>query len=191
MQIYKVGGCVRDKLLGIPSDDNDFVVVGSNINEMLSLGFKPVGRDFPVFLHPKTNEQYALARSEKKTSVGYRGFAFNTSPEISLVEDLSRRDITINAIAETESGELIDPFEGQIDLKNKLIRHVSAAFIEDPLRVLRVARFAAKLEFDVAQSTIELMRQIVSSNEIKTLSIERVWTEINKAILTKHCSIFL
>ena len=190
MEIYKVGGCVRDKLLGIKSNDNDFVVVGSSVDQMISLGFRPVGKDFPVFLHPKTNEEYALARSEKKISVGYRGFVFNTSPDISLIDDLARRDITINAIAEDESGNLIDPFDGQKDLNNGLIRHISDAFAEDPLRVLRVARFSAKLNFTVANETIQLMKQIVISGELKSLSQERIWLEINKAMLTKYSSNF-
>ena len=191
MQIYKVGGCIRDKLLGIPVGDNDFVVVGSSPEEMSQLGFKAVGSDFPVFLHPETHEEYALARSEKKVSVGYRGFVFNTTPDISLEEDLARRDITINAIAEDEkTGELIDPFGGQIDLQKKIIRHVSEAFIEDPLRVLRVARFSAKLNFQVAEDTLYLMLKIVKSGELKSLSSERIWLEISKALMTKHSGNF-
>jgi tRNA nucleotidyltransferase (CCA-adding enzyme) len=190
MQIYKVGGAIRDKLLGIKSNDNDFVVVGSSPDEMTKLGFKSVGSDFPVFLHPETHEEYALARSEKKTAVGYRGFVFNATPDISLKEDLSRRDLTINAIAEDETGKLIDPFGGQDDLRRQIIRHVSDAFIEDPLRVLRVARFSAKLNFKVAADTMYLMEQIVKSGEINTLSSERIWSEINKAMLTKYSSNF-
>ena len=191
MQIYKVGGCIRDKLLGLPVSDNDFVVVGSSPEEMSELGFKAVGSDFPVFLHPETHEEYALARSERKIAIGYRGFSFNASPEISLEEDLARRDITINAIAEDETtGELIDPFGGQIDLQKKVIRHVSNAFVEDPLRVLRVARFSAKLNFKVAEDTLYLMLQIVKSGELKSLSAERIWLEISKALMTKYSANF-
>lgn len=190
MEIYKVGGCIRDKLLGIPSNDTDFVVVGSTPEAMIKLGFKPVGSDFPVFLHPKTKEEYALARSEKKIAIGYRGFTFNAAPDISLKDDLARRDITINAIAEDENGNLIDPFGGQNDLKNRVIRHISDAFTEDPLRVLRVARFSAKLNFKVADETLLLMKKIVSSGELKSLSAERIWLEINKTMMTYHSSKF-
>jgi tRNA nucleotidyltransferase (CCA-adding enzyme) len=190
MEIYKVGGCIRDKLLGIPSNDTDFVVVGSTPEAMIKLGFKPVGSDFPVFLHPKTKEEYALARSEKKVAIGYRGFTFNAAPDISLKDDLARRDITINAIAEDENGNLIDPFGGQNDLKNRVIRHISDAFTEDPLRVLRVARFSAKLNFKVADETLILMKEIVSSGELKSLSAERIWLEINKTMMTYHSSNF-
>lgn len=186
LQVFKVGGCVRDKLLDIPVADNDYVVIGSTPDEMSQLGFKAVGKDFPVFLHPQTREEYALARSEKKSGAGYRGFTFHTSPDITLVEDLERRDITINAIAEDKDGNLIDPFDGQTDLKNELIRHVSSAFIEDPLRVLRVARFAAKLNFTVADDTLDLMHKIALSGELQTLSKERVWQEVSKAMLTEH-----
>lgn len=186
LQVFKVGGCVRDKLLDLPVADNDYVVIGSTPNEMAQLGFKAVGKDFPVFLHPQTREEYALARSEKKSGIGYRGFTFHTSPNISLIEDLERRDITINAIAEDKDGNLIDPFGGQTDLKNELIRHVSSAFIEDPLRVLRVARFAAKLNFTVARDTLDLMHKIALSGELQTLSKERIWQEVSKAMLTKH-----
>ena len=190
MEIYKVGGSVRDKLLGIPSNDTDFVVVGSTPEAMIKLGFKPVGSDFPVFLHPKTKEEYALARSEKKVAIGYRGFTFNATPDISLRDDLARRDITINAIAEDKLGHLIDLFGGQDDLKNGVIRHISDAFTEDPLRVLRVARFSAKLNFKVADETLLLMKKIVSSGELKSLSTERIWREINKAVMTYHSSNF-
>lgn len=190
MQIYKVGGCIRDKLLGLPVNDNDFVVVGSTPEEMTKMGFKPVGSDFPVFLHPNTHEEYALARSEKKVSQGYRGFTFQASPDISLAEDLKRRDLTINAIAEDEDGQLIDLFDGLTDLKNKVIRHVSNSFVEDPLRVLRAARFSAKLNFEVAEDTMDLMKKIVESGELKTLSEERVWAEVHKALMTKYSSNF-
>ena len=190
MEVYKVGGFVRDKLLGVPSNDTDFVVVGSTPEAMIKLGFKPVGRDFPVFLHPITKEEYALARSEKKVAIGYRGFIFNTAPEISLKDDLARRDITINAIAEDENGNLIDPFRGQDDLNNGIIRHISNSFTEDPLRVLRVARFSAKLNFKVADETLVLMKKIASSGELKSLSSERIWLEINKAMTTYYSSNF-
>lgn len=190
MQIYKVGGCIRDKLLGIPASDNDFVVVGSTPEEMTKLGFKPVGTDFPVFIHPETHEEYALARSEKKISLGHRGFEFQATPDISLTDDLKRRDITINAIAEDESGELIDPFGGLADLKDKIIRHISDSFTEDPLRVLRVARFSAKLNFKVSPDTIELLKQMVIGGELKSLSAERIWMEIQKALMCKYCENF-
>ncbi|MBP9743280.1 MAG: hypothetical protein KBD37_07980 [Burkholderiales bacterium] len=190
MDVYKVGGCVRDKLLGIPVTDNDFVVVGSTPQEMAQLGFIPVGKDFPVFLHPQTREEYALARSEKKIGLGYHGFTFQTSPDISLIEDLKRRDLTINAIAEDVHGNLIDPFKGINDLNHKIIRHVSEAFIEDPLRVLRAARFSAKLDFTISPDTLELMKKIVATGELKLLSKERVWTEVHKALLTDHCENF-
>jgi len=150
MKIYLVGGAVRDKILGIPVSDKDYLVVGSSPKEMVKLGFKPIGKDFPVFLHPKTKEEYALARTERKVGKGYHGFKFYTSPDVTLEEDLRRRDITINAIAEDEDGNIYDPFNGVNDIKNKIIRHVSDAFIEDPLRVLRVARFTAlDVEFKV------------------------------------------
>ncbi len=190
LKIYKVGGCIRDRLLGIPVTDNDFVVVGSTPQQMLKMGFKQVGRDFPVFLHPKTREEYALARSEKKTAGGYHGFTCQTSTNISLIDDLRRRDITINAIAEDQDGKLIDPFGGINDLKLGIIRHVSEAFVEDPLRVLRVARISAKLNFIVAADTLQLMRHIVDNNELQLLSNERIWLEVQKALYTHHCSNF-
>lgn len=190
MDIYKVGGCVRDKLLGIPVTDNDFVVVGSTPQEMVQLGFTPVGKDFPVFLHPQTHEEYALARSEKKVGLGYHGFTFQTSADISLIEDLKRRDLTINAIAEDVHGNLIDPFNGINDLSHKIIRHVSAAFTEDPLRVLRAARFSAKLNFTIFPDTLELMQQIVKTGELKLLSKERIWMEVHKVLLTDYCGNF-
>lgn len=186
MQTYKVGGAVRDQLLGITASDTDYVVVGSSKKEMLELGFKEVGRDFPVFLHPKTHEEYALARCEKKTARGHTGFLFDVSTNVSLVDDLKRRDITINAMAMDGNGKLIDPFGGENDLKQKIIRHVSPSFIEDPLRVLRVARFSAKFDFVVADETLELMQKIVATGELKTLSHERISEEIGKALITKH-----
>ena len=190
IKVYKVGGCIRDKLLGIKSDDIDYVVVGGTYKDMLDRGYRSVGRDFPVFLHPKTRAQYALARVEKKSGVGYHGFQFDTNADITLEQDLKRRDITINAIAEDESGNLIDPFNGISDLHNKLIRHVSEAFSEDPLRVLRVARFRAKFGFKIAPKTLNLMRKIVDGNELKHIAKERIWGEIGKALATTHPLLF-
>lgn len=184
-KIYKVGGSVRDKLLGEAHTDNDYVVVGSSVSEMQNLGFKMVGKDFPVFLHPITREEYALARCEKKTGLGHQGFKFSTLDNITLEDDLKRRDFTINAIAETEDGQLIDPFNGIHDLHKKTIRHVSDAFVEDPLRVLRGARLSAKLNFKIAKETLELMKQMATSGELSCLSKERIWIEVNKALTTK------
>ena len=183
--MYKVGGCVRDKILGIQSQDIDYVVVGATVYDMQKLGFVPVGRHFPVFIDPKTQTQYALARTERKTGVGYHGFEFYAAPDVTLEQDLKRRDITINAIAEDENGQLIDPFNGRDDLKHKIIRHTSSAFAEDPLRVLRVARFRAKLGFDIAEETLELMQQICKKNELEHLSSERIWDELRKSLATK------
>ena len=183
-KVYKVGGCVRDYLLGIVATDNDYVVVGSNPKQMLSLGFKQVGKNFPVFLHPTTGEEYALARSEKKVSAGYTGFSFDTNEKITLLEDLARRDLTINAIAQDEHGNLIDPFGGIADLKNQVLRHVSAAFVEDPLRVLRIARFQARFNFAIADETMLLMHQIVKSTELTTISKERIWGELHRALIS-------
>ena len=185
MKTYLVGGAVRDKLLGIIPKERDFVVVGSSPEEMGNKGFKPVGKDFPVFLHPETNEEYALARREKKDGHGYGGFQFFTSPEITLEEDLLRRDLTINAIAESEHGEVIDPYGGQRDLEQRVLRHVSDAFIEDPLRVLRVARFAARFVhfgFSIAPETLVLMKELVTSGELGHLSPERIWQELETAL---------
>lgn len=182
-KIYKVGGAVRDKLLGIPNKDNDYVVVGATVEDMIALGYKPVGKDFPVFLHPITHEEYALARTERKSGIGYKGFRFYTDKSISIEEDLKRRDLTINAIAEDESGNIIDPYGGVTDLKNKLIRHVSDAFTEDPLRVMRTARFAARFNFNVASETMGLIKLIANQpNELKSLSKERIQTELDKAV---------
>ena len=187
MKIYLVGGAVRDKILGIPVKDRDYLVVGSTPEEMVELGYKPIGKNFPVFLHPKTNEEYALARTEKKIGKGYHGFEFYTSPNVTLEEDLMRRDITINAIAEDEDGNIYDPYNGLRDIENKVIRHVSDAFIEDPLRVFRVARFFARFEdFIIHKDTEELMKKIVGSGEISSLSIERIKTEILKGLNEKH-----
>ena len=186
MQIYQVGGAVRDELLGLEVKDRDWVVVGGTPGEMTALGYKAVGKDFPVFIHPDTGEEYALARTERKTGPGYKGFAFNTSEEITLEQDLQRRDITINAIARDENGSLIDPFNGRKDLENRIIRHVSDAFVEDPLRVLRVARFAAQFGFLIAQETLALLKEISATNELETLAPERVWTETEKALRTRE-----
>ena len=184
MQIYQVGGAVRDELLGIEVKDRDWVVVGGTPEEMSALGYKTVGRDFPVFIHPESGEEYALARTERKTGPGYRGFSFDTSAEIALEQDLQRRDITINAIARDENGNLIDPFNGRKDLEHGIIRHISDAFAEDPLRVLRVARFAAQFGFLIAEKTLALLKEISATNELHTLAPERIWTETEKALQT-------
>lgn len=185
MNVYLVGGAVRDKLLGLPQRERDWVVVGGTPDGLLAQGYKPVGKDFPVFLHPQTQEEYALARTERKIGKGYYGFECYASPDVTLEEDLSRRDLTINAMATTEQGDIIDPFKGQEDLKNKILRHVSPAFVEDPVRVLRVARFAARfapLGFTVAPETLNLMRSMVISNEVDELVAERVWQEMHRAL---------
>ncbi len=185
---YLVGGAVRDRLLGISSHDRDWLVTGQSVQDMLDLGFEIVGQDFPVFLHPISKEEYALARTEKKTGQGYGGFTFHTSSEVSVEDDLVRRDLTINAIAENAQGELIDPFNGCSDISNRLLRHVSDAFTEDPLRVLRVARFQsqfAHLGFSIAKETMVLMEEISSSGELRTLSAERIWQETCKALLSQ------
>jgi tRNA nucleotidyltransferase (CCA-adding enzyme) len=187
MKIYLVGGAVRDKILGLPVNDKDYLVVGSTPDEMVKLGYKPIGKNFPVFLHPKTKEEYALARTERKIGKGYHGFKFYTSPDVTLEEDLKRRDITINAIAEDEDGNIYDPFNGKDDIENKIIRHVSDAFIEDPLRVLRVARFSALDEkFKIQPETLALMKKMVSSGELNSLSVERVVVEITKGLEGKN-----
>ncbi len=191
MQTYLVGGAVRDKLLGIPVKDRDWVVVGATPEEMLDKGFKAVGKDFPVFLHPETKEEYALARTERKSGKGYKGFTFHTSPDVTLEDDLQRRDLSINAIAEDEDGKLIDPYGGEADLKQGILRHVSAAFIEDPLRVLRIARFAASLGFKIAPETTRLLKEISESDELDALVPERVWTETEKALLGKYPARFI
>lgn len=194
MQIYKVGGAVRDRLLGIPVTDVDRVVVGATAEEMLAKGFRPVGADFPVFLDPKTGEEYALARTERKSGRGYGGFVFHASPEVTLEEDLVRRDLTINAMAEDDHGNLTDPYHGQRDLEARVLRHVSPAFAEDPLRVLRVARFAARyapLGFKVAGETLELMRQLSESGELEALTAERSWKEISRALMEKQPQVFI
>ncbi len=194
MKKYLVGGAVRDRLLGIASDntEKDWVVVGSSVAEMLDLGYRQVGKEFPVFLHPGTQEEYALARLERKVGKGYKGFEFDTSQQVTLEQDLSRRDLTINAIAE-KNGELIDPFNGQEDLNNGLLKHVSDAFSEDPVRVLRVARFAARFKvfgFKVAHSTHRLMKDMVTSGEVDALTPERVFKELEKALSYETPSAF-
>ncbi|MBF8703796.1 MULTISPECIES: multifunctional CCA addition/repair protein [Pseudomonas] len=193
MHIYKVGGAVRDRLLGRPVSDIDWLVVGATVEEMHAKGFRPVGADFPVFLHPKTGEEYALARTERKSGRGYGGFTFHASPDVTLEEDLIRRDLTINAMAEDEMGTVYDPYHGQDDLDQRLLRHVSPAFAEDPLRVLRVARFAARyapLGFRVADETLELMRQISASGELQALTAERCWKEIERALMEAQPQVF-
>ena len=185
MESYLVGGAVRDKLLGIPVKDEDWVVVGARPEELLAQGYRQVGKGFPVFLHPETQAEYALARTERKTGRGHNAFDFNASDQVTLEQDLLRRDLTINAMAESTSGELIDPYGGQADLENRLLKHVSAAFSEDPLRVLRVARFAARfahLGFKVADETMNLMHHMVASGELDTLVAERVWQETEAAL---------
>ena len=183
VRTYRVGGSVRDELLGRPQADHDWVVVGATPETMIASGFKPVGRDFPVFLHPDTREEYALARTERKHGTGYRGFQFFATPEVTLEQDLSRRDLTINAMARDERGELIDPHGGAKDLAEGVLRHVSPAFAEDPLRVMRVARFAARFGFGVAAETEGLMRAIVRSGELETLAPERVWQELARGLM--------
>jgi tRNA nucleotidyltransferase (CCA-adding enzyme) len=185
MQVYLVGGAIRDQLLGIPMREHDWVVVGAEPDALEKLGYLPVGRDFPVFLHPKTHEEYALARLESKVAPGYRGFSTRFSPDVTLEEDLRRRDLTINAMAQTSAGELIDPYGGQRDLEARLLRHVSEAFVEDPVRVLRVARFMARFGdrgFAVAPETLALMQEMVQSGEISALVPERVWQETERAL---------
>ncbi len=183
MKIYLVGGAVRDELLGLPVKERDWVVVGATPEEMERQGFKPVGKDFPVFLHPQTKEEYALARTERKSGRGYKGFTVHASPEVTLEEDLKRRDLTINAMAKDEQGKLIDPFGGARDLKAGVLRHVSEAFAEDPVRILRVARFAARFGFYAHKSTTELMREMVRSGEANYLVPERVWQEFAKGLM--------
>lgn len=194
MRIYLVGGAVRDKYLGRDAADRDWVVVGASPADMVAHGYKPVGRDFPVFLHPDTGEEYALARTERKQGHGYHGFVFHTGPEVTLEDDLARRDLTINAMAEDADGRLVDPFGGRADLEARLLRHVSPAFAEDPLRVLRVARFAARLAplgFHVADNTMALMRRMVTDGEVDHLVAERVWQETRRALGEPRPSAFL
>lgn len=188
---YLVGGYVRDKLLGLAPRDRDWVVVGASPQEMLALGFQQVGRDFPVFLHPHTKEEYALARIERKSAPGHTGFQVFADSTVTLEQDLARRDLTINSIAMTEDGRLIDPFRGAQDLKHGILRHTSSAFTEDPLRVLRLARFGAELDFEIAPETVELARRISASDELAYLSPERVWQELQKALAGKSPAKFI
>ena len=184
MQTYIVGGAVRDELLGRPNADRDYVVVGATPEAMLAQGFRPVGKDFPVFLHPETHEEYALARTERKTGRGYHGFAFRAAPDVTLEDDLARRDLTINAMAKAADGRLIDPFDGQRDLQARVLRHVGPAFAEDPVRILRLARFAARFsDFSVAPETLALMRGMVADGEVDHLVAERVWQELAKGLM--------
>ena len=185
MDVYLVGGAVRDRLLGLTTQEKDWVVINATPSDLKSLGYKQVGKSFPVFIHPKTGEEYALARKETKSGKGYYGFKIDSNPNVTLEEDLNRRDLTINAIAEDNKGQIIDPFNGQKDLSNRVLRHVSAAFVEDPLRVLRVSRFKAKLHdlnFEIAPETKNLLEEIVESGELKTLVPERIWQETYKAL---------
>ena len=193
MRVYEVGGAVRDALLGLPVEERDWVVVGSSADELTARGFRRVGKDFPVFLHPRTGEEYALARTERKTAPGYTGFEFDAAPSVTLEQDLQRRDLTINAIARTEGGEIIDPCSGRADLEARVLRHVSPAFREDPLRVLRVARFAARfapLGFTIAPATLTLMQEIVAAGEMEALRPERVWQETVKALATERPDVY-
>ena len=188
MKAYIVGGAVRDRLLGLPVNDRDWVVVGSTPEAMIAAGYTPVGRDFPVFLHPRTHEEYALARTERKTAPGYHGFSFHAAPDVTLEADLARRDLTINAIAEDpDSGALVDPFDGRRDLRDKTLRHVGAAFVEDPVRLLRVARFAARFaDFQIATETMALLREMVEAGEVDALQPERVWQELALGLETQR-----
>ena len=184
MRSYVVGGAVRDELLGRPVTDRDHVVVGATPDSMLALGFRPVGKDFPVFLHPETHEEYALARTERKTAPGYHGFVFHTAPDVTLEDDLVRRDLTINAMARADDGSIVDPYNGRADLENRIFRHVSGAFAEDPVRILRVARFAARFpDFRVHDSTNALMRGMVEAGEVDALVPERVWQELSRGLM--------
>ncbi|MFT4173533.1 MAG: multifunctional CCA addition/repair protein [Rhodocyclaceae bacterium] len=189
LRCYVVGGAVRDRLLGQPVTDHDWVVVGATVDDMLARGFRPVGKDFPVFLHPRTQEEYALARTERKTGHGYKGFAFHASPDVTLEEDLARRDLTVNAMAEDVAGHIVDPYGGQRDLAARIFRHVSPAFAEDPVRILRLARFAARFgDFDVAPETLALMRDMVAAGEVDHLVPERVWQEIARGLMSARPS---
>ena len=193
MKLFRVGGAVRDTLLGIPFDETDWVVVGSTPEVLLAEGYTQVGRDFPVFLHPETKEEYALARTERKTGPGYRGFVVHADPSVTLEQDLERRDLTINAMAMDDTGEVIDPYGGRQDLDAKVLRHVSPHFVEDPLRVLRIARFAARyhhLGFTVAPETLALMAEIVTAGELAHLSTERIWVETEKALRERNPEVY-
>ena len=193
MKCYRVGGCVRDHLLGLPTNDIDWVVTGATPQQMLAAGYKSIGRDFPVFLHPETHQEYALARSERKTGPGYRGFEVSADPTITIEDDLLRRDLTINAIAEDDQGNIIDPYGGRQDIAARCLRHVSPAFAEDPVRVLRIARFAARfhrLGFSIAEETCALIREIGESGELEALVAERVWSELSRALDENDPSVF-
>ena len=193
MKCYRVGGCVRDRLLGLPTNDIDWVVTGATPQQMLAAGYKSIGRDFPVFLHPESRQEYALARSERKTGPGYRGFEVSADPTTTIEEDLLRRDLTINAIAEDEQGNIIDPYGGRQDIEARCLRHVSPAFAEDPVRVLRIARFAARfhrLGFHIAEETCALIREIGESGELEALVAERVWSELSRALDENDPSVF-
>ncbi|WP_326518342.1 multifunctional CCA addition/repair protein [Acinetobacter sp. CAAS 2-6] len=193
MQVYLVGGAVRDQLLGHPYQEKDYVVVGAQPEQLLAQGFQPVGKDFPVFLHPETKDEYALARTERKAGHGYHGFEFYTDPNVSLEEDLIRRDLTINAMAMDEQGQVYDPYGGQQDLQLKVLRHVSNAFVEDPLRVLRVARFAARYHqygFAIADETLQLMQELANSGELQALTPERVWKETSRALMERDADVY-
>jgi tRNA nucleotidyltransferase (CCA-adding enzyme) len=188
VKIYEVGGAIRDELLGLPVKDRDYVVVGATPEDMVDLGYRPVGKDFPVFLHPETHEEYALARTERKTARGYHGFEFHAAPDVTLEEDLARRDLTINAIARDEEGLLVDPFNGAEDLTAGILRHVGPAFAEDPVRVLRLARFAGRFGFDIAPETLELARGMVKSGEVDALVPERTWQELSNGLMAERPS---
>ena len=193
MRVYLVGGAVRDRLLGHPYHEKDYVVVGATPEQLIAQGYQPVGKDFPVFLHPKTKEEYALARTERKSGHGYHGFEFYTDPSVTLEDDLIRRDLTINAMAMDDDGTIYDPYHGQQDLADKILRHVSPAFAEDPLRVLREARFAARYAqygFTVADETLDLMRQLTESGELNALTPERVWKETSRALMEDHADVY-
>ena len=193
MQVYLVGGAVRDHLLGHPYHEKDYVVVGATPAQMLELGYQPVGKDFPVFLHPQTKEEYALARTERKSGHGYHGFEFHTDVSVTLEQDLIRRDLTINAMAMDEAGQIYDPYGGQQDLENRILRHVSNAFVEDPLRVLRIARFAARYTsagFVIADETMALMQRLTESGELNALIPERVWKETSRALSERHADVY-
>lgn len=185
IKTYLVGGAVRDHLLGLPVKDRDWVVVGADAQTMLAQGYQPVGKDFPVFLHPDSHEEYALARTERKTAKGYAGFSFHADKDVTLEQDLMRRDLTINAMAQDSDGTIIDPFGGQQDLAAGILRHVSPAFAEDPVRILRIARFAARYGFQIADETMSLMRQMVENGEADALVAERVWQELAKGLMEK------
>jgi len=188
---YCVGGAVRDGLLGLQVQDHDWVVVGATPEQMVASGYRPVGKDFPVFLHPETHEEYALARTERKTALGYKGFAVYAAPDVTLEQDLSRRDFTVNAIAQAEDGTLTDPYNGIADLRAGILRHVSAAFSEDPVRILRAARFVARFGFSIAPETLELMRAMVTNGEVDALVAERVWQELARGLMEKNPSRFI